>query len=55
MHHLLAGAGAEAHAQVLERAAETADHVSLEVRDGDDGVGVERRRSDLGLGEVLAR
>ena len=53
VHFHLARAGAAAHAEVLQRAAEAGGLVALEVGEGDDDVGVHQGAADLGRGTVL--
>ena len=54
VHLHLAGAGAAAHAQVLQRSAEARQLVPLEVGEGDDDVRVHDGRAYLGLLDVGA-
>ena len=50
----LAGAAAAAHADVLETSAEARRLVTLEVRQGDEDVGVHHGAADLGVFDILA-
>ena len=49
----LAGAGAAAHAQVLQRAAKAGGFMALEVGQGDHHVGIHNGLADLGLLHIL--
>ena len=54
MHFHLARAGAAAHAEILDRAAEARRFVALEVRQRDHDIRVHQRTADLGGGDVFA-
>ena len=54
VHLLLAGARAAAHADVLERAAESRSRVALGMRERDEDVGVHDGAADLRRAQILA-
>ena len=54
VHFHLSGAGAAAHADILERSAEAGSLMALEMREGDEIIGVHDGASDFGLLDVIA-